>query len=152
MSEDKQTLVDQQQIKFNMAVTASLLVIGYLLNSWYIIAIAIVCQFSGAAGLSFAPYRILYTKLVVPIGLVIPKKIPDNHAPHQFAALVGGMFNLIGVIFLLNGMAVVGWIFIAIVLVLSLLNLFLGFCAGCFMYYILNKFGVPGFGKSPISN
>ena len=96
MSEAKPRLVDQHQIKFNMAMTASLLVIGFLLNSWIPVAIAVVCQFSGAAGLSFAPYRVLYTRLVVPSGLVKPNTIPDHHAPHRFGALVGGLFNRIG--------------------------------------------------------
>ncbi len=150
MSEAQPTLVDQHQIKFNMAMTASLLVIGFLLNSWIPVAIAIVCQFSGAAGLSFAPYRVLYTRLIVPGGLVKPDKIPDHHTPHRFAALVGGLFDLIGLILLLAGVTVAGWIFIAIVFVLSNLNLWLGFCAGCFMYYMLNKLGVPGFVYSPV--
>ena len=152
MSEKQETLIDQNQIKFNMAMTASLLIIGYLLNSWILIAIAIVCQFSGAAGLSFAPYRIIYTYIVVPIGIMKPNKIPDNHTPHRFAALVAGLFNLIGVILILVGMSIVGWIFIGIIFLFSILNLFLGFCVGCFMYYIFNKLGIPGFSKSPVES
>ena len=152
MSETDSTLVDQNQIKFNMAMTASLLGIAYLLNSWIPVGIAIICQFSGAAGLSISPYRILYVHLVVPGGLMKPNEIPDHHAPHRFAAMVGGLFNLIGIILLLTGMVIPGWIFIAIVFVLSILNLFLSFCAGCFMYYIFNKLGVPGFNRPPVGN
>ena len=133
-------------------MTALLLVIAYLLNSWIPVAIAIVCQFSSAAGLSFAPYSIIYIHLIVPGGLMKPNKIPDHHAPHRFAAMVGGLFNLIGLILLLMGITIPGWIFIAIVFVLSILNLFLNFCAGCFMYYIFNKFGIPGFNSSPVGN
>lgn len=151
MSKVQSTLVDQHQIKFNMAMTASLLAIGFLLDSWIPVAIAIVCQFSGAAGLSFAPYRVLYTRLVVPGRLVKPNKIPDHHTPHRFGALVGGVFDLIGLILLLAGATFAGWIFIAIVFVLSNLNLWLSFCAGCFMYYMFNKLGVPGFIYSPVS-
>ena len=151
MSESQVTLIDQNQIKFNMAITALLLIIGYLLNDWIPVAIAIVCQFSGAAGLSFAPYRLLYSGIVLPAGLAKPNKIPDNHAPHRFASFIGGLFNLIGLILIVSGFQIIGWIFIGIVFVLSILNLFLGFCAGCFMYYIMNKLGVPGFRHSPIS-
>jgi hypothetical protein len=150
MSETKVTLVDQNQIKFNMAITASLLIIAYLLNNWIPVAIAIVCQFSGAAGLTFAPYRILYVHVVKRFGIMKPNEIPDNHAPHRFAAVVGGVFNLIGVILLMAGMDVIGWLFIGIVFVLSMLNLLLNFCAGCFMYYMFNKFGIPGFSHSPV--
>jgi hypothetical protein len=37
-----------------------------------------------------------------------------------------------------------------VVVVLAALNLFLGFCAGCFVYYQLNRLGVPGFQYSPV--
>jgi hypothetical protein len=30
--------------------------------------------------------------------------------------------------------------------------LWLGFCAGCFMYYLLNKAGVPGFIYAPVGS
>jgi hypothetical protein len=152
MSETQVTLVDQNQIKFNMALTASLLIIGYLLNNWIPVAVAIVCQFSGALGLSFAPFRVIYTRIVLPAGIMKPNEIPDNHAAHRFASVVGGLFDLIGVILILAGMSIAGWIFIGIVFLLSILNLFLGFCAGCFMYYILNKLGIPGFSHSLVKS
>ncbi len=151
MEEKKETLVDQKQIKFNMAVTAILLALAYLLNSWIPVAVAITCQFAGSFGLSFAPYRLLYIGLIVPSGLIKPKKIPDNHAPHRFAAFVGGLFNVIGLVLILLGFDIIGWVFVGIVFVLSILNLFLAFCAGCFMYYMLNKFGVPGFKHAEVS-
>lgn len=38
---------------------------------------------------------------------------------------------------------VVGWVLAWIVMVLAAINLFLGFCAGCFMYYQLERrFGI----------
>ena len=150
MKEEQPTLVDQQQIKFNMAATALILISGYLLNNWILVAIAIFCQFSGSLGLSISPYRLLYKYLMLPMGLVKPNPIPDNHAPHRFAAFIGGLFNVIGLYLIIAGYDIAGWIFVGIVFVLSLLNLFLGFCAGCFMYYIMNKLGVPGFKYSKI--
>ena len=150
MKEEQSSLVDQQQIKFNMAATALLLTSGYLLNNWIFVAIAIFCQITGSIGLSIAPYRLLYKTLMLPMGLVKPNPIPDHHAPHRFAALVGAIFNVLGLYLILTGSNTAGWVFVGIVFVLSLLNLFLGFCAGCFMYYILNKLGVPGFKYSKI--
>ena len=78
MEKNQPTLVDQNQIKFNMAVTALLLALAYLLNSWVPVAVAIVCQFTGSLGLLFAPYRLLYIGLIVPSGLVKPNAIPDK--------------------------------------------------------------------------
>ena len=51
--------------------------------------------------------------------------------------------------FLLNVNAF-GWIFTMIVIFLAGLNLFLGFCMGCTLYYWLARWGVPGFDKTPI--
>ena len=42
--------------------------------------------------------------------------------------------------------AALAWLVIG----LAALNLFVGFCAGCFVYYRLNRLGVPGFTQSPI--
>jgi len=42
----------------------------------------------------------------------------------------------------------VGWALIIVVIVLASLNLFAGWCAGCTMYYWLNRLGVPGFTRS----
>ncbi len=36
-----------------------------------------------------------------------------------------------------------------LVAALAALNLFVGFCAGCFMYYMLARLRVPGFSKAP---
>ena len=42
------------------------------------------------------------------------------------------------------------WVMVGLVIVLAALNLFLGFCAGCFVYYQLSKLGVPGFDRRPM--
>jgi hypothetical protein len=56
------------------------------------------------------------------------------------------------VIALLAGPPVLGWTLVWLVIVLAGLNLFLGFCAGCFLYYQLNKLSVPGFGRGPVDS
>ena len=42
------------------------------------------------------------------------------------------------------------WALIAFVALLALTYLLLNFCGGCFIYYQLNRLGVPGFRHSPI--
>ena len=53
---------------------------------------------------------------------------------------------------LLLGYAVLGWALTWLVIVLAGLNLFLGFCAGCFVYYQLARLGVPGFDRQPLAS
>jgi hypothetical protein len=45
--------------------------------------------------------------------------------------------------------AILGWALAWLVIALAALNLFLGFCAGCAIYYWLHRLNVPGFVKAP---
>ena len=76
--------------------------------------------------------------------------IEDNPEPHRFAQGFGGSVLLLALLSLLMGQAVLGWALAWLVAGLAALNLFLGFCAGCFVYYQLNRLGVPGFRYSRI--
>lgn len=142
--------VDQNGLKTGMAITIVLLIAAFILNSPLLVAIVAVCQLIGAAALPFAPYKLIYDYAVKPAGIVRPKVITDNPEPHRFAMLVGGIFNLAGVLLLLAGMTAAGWVPVWIVIALANLNFWLNFCAGCWMYYQFNRLGVPGFTVSPI--
>jgi hypothetical protein len=49
----------------------------------------------------------------------------------------------------LVGASAGGWVLTWLVVVLAALNLFVGFCAGCAVYYWLNRLKAPGFTKAP---
>jgi zinc transporter ZupT len=55
---------------------------------------------------------------------------------------VGALFLLAASVFLLFGSPIVGWTLTWIVVALAAVNLLLNFCAGCFMYYLLDRFGL----------
>jgi amino acid transporter len=80
-----------------------------------------------------------------------PQVIQDNPEPHRFAMLVGGLFDGAAVMALLAGAPVLAWILVAIVVALANLNFWLDFCMGCWVYYQLNRLGVPGFSHAPIT-
>lgn len=91
----------------------------------------------------------MYAGFLKPRGIVKPDVIADNPQPHVFAQGMGGTVLLIGVIaFALNG-ALIGWALTWLVVALAALNLFGGFCAGCFVYYWLARLRVPGFVAQP---
>ena len=48
----------------------------------------------------------------------------------------------------LGGLSLLGWALAWLVIGLAALNLFAGFCAGCAVYYWLNRLQVPGFNQS----
>jgi hypothetical protein len=58
---------------------------------------------------------------------------------------------LAGTLALIAGVPVLGWALAWIVIALAALNLFTGFCAGCFVYYQLSKRGIPGFKVQPLN-
>jgi hypothetical protein len=95
-------------------------------------------------------FQWIYRSILKPAGLVKPDVIEDNPEPHRFAQGFGGTVLAAGVIALFLGQSLLGWALVWLVIALAALNLFLGFCAGCFVYYQLNRLGVPGFRYSPI--
>ncbi len=143
--------VDQNVIRTNQAFTVTLLALAFVLN------IPLLAGFNGAVILltALVPALGLYTRLyrhgLVPAGIIKPDVHVDNPEPHRFASLVGGTCTLLGVVFVSVGVPVAGWALIAMVIVLASLNLFASWCAGCLMYYWLDRLGVPGFDHAPLN-
>jgi uncharacterized RDD family membrane protein YckC len=78
--------------------------------------------------------------------------VNDNPEPHLFSQGLGAAFLVGSTVSLLAGAVVLGWVLAWIVIVLASLNLFGGFCVGCFVYYWLGRLHVPGFVKAPPPN
>jgi hypothetical protein len=142
--------VDQTGLKVGQASTIILLLLGFILNSWLLVAVVAIAQLLGALDAPYAPYRLLYTRLLKPSGIVKPNVIVDNPEPHRFAMLVGALFNTVATLALWLGAPALGWVLAWIVIALANLNFWLNFCVGCLMYYQLNRLGVPGFTRAPI--
>jgi len=142
--------LDQNGLKTGQALTILLLLAGFVLDSWLLVAIVALAQLLGAMAAPFAPYKLVYQHIVKPSGIVQPNIQPDHPEPHRFAMLLGFIFNGAATIALLTGAPVVGWMLVWLVIVLANLNFWLNFCAGCWMYYQLNRLGVPGFNRAPI--
>ena len=151
MMEQKQVRkLDQSGLKTGQALTIGLLVVAFLTNFWPLVALVALAQLLGGLGVPFAPYKLIYQYLIKPTGLVKPRIEIDNPEPHRFAMLVGTVFNTAATIALLNNAPLIGWVLVGIVVVLANLNFWVNFCAGCWMYYQLNRLGVPGFTKAPV--
>ena len=148
---DKLRSIDQTGLKSGMAATIVLLVLAFVFDSWPLVVFVALSQLLGALAMPFAPYKLFYMYLVKPSGLAKSHVVPDNPEPHRFALLVGALFDGAAVIALLANAPVLAWLLVGIVVVLSNLNLWLDFCMGCWVYYQLNRLGVPGFDYSSLS-
>lgn len=146
--------VDQSALKVNQAFIIGLLVLAFLLDAVWLVALVAVVMLVGTAVPALSLFKRIYQHILQPAGIIKPQVIEDNPEPHRFSQGLGGVFVALATLALLagqsGGLTAVGWALVWLVVILAGLNLFLGFCAGCFMYYQLNKLGVPGFRVSPI--
>lgn len=142
--------VDESALKVNQAFIIGLLLLAFVLDSVWLAAFVGGVMLLGTAVPGLSLFKRAYQHLLKPAGLVKPHVITDNPEPHRFAQGFGGVVVALAVIALIAGQPIIGWALVGLVIVLAALNLFLGFCAGCFVYYQLNRLGVPGFARSPI--
>jgi hypothetical protein len=142
--------VDQSSLKVNQALIIALLVLAFVLGSAWLVVFVAAVMLVGTAAPSLSLFKRVYQHVLRPAGLVKPDVIIDNPEPHRFAQGFGGVVLLGAIAALFGGATTLGWALVGLVVFLAALNLFLGFCAGCFVYYQLNKLGVPGFDHGPI--
>jgi hypothetical protein len=142
--------VDHSALKVNQAFIIAFLVLGFVLNTVWLVVFVAAVMLLGPAVPRLSLFKGIYSRVLKPSGVVKPQVVVDNPEPHRFAQGFGGVVLLGAVIALLAGATTLGWLLVGLVVVLAALNLFLGFCAGCFVYYQLSRLGVPGFDRRPI--
>ncbi len=144
--------VDHSALRTNQSFIIGLLLLAFVLNLPIGVAFVSAVMLLGTFFPQAALFKQFYLRILKPRGLVQPDVIEDNPEPHNFSQGLGGIFNLLATVALLVGAPVVGWGLAWIVIGLAALNLFAGFCVGCFIYYQLSQRNVPGFTQQPISS
>lgn len=134
--------VDQTAIKFNQASLITLTVLAYLLQLPWLVGFVALVLALGTINPQWALFQQFYRHVLAPRGLLKPRVVPDDPAPHRFAQGVGATFLVLSTLALYANLPVVGWGLAAVVVVLAAINLFFGFCAGCFLYYQLVRVGL----------
>lgn len=142
--------VDYSALRTNQAFIISLLLVAFVANLWWLVAFVSAVMLVGTAFTGLGLFKRIYRHVLKPVGIAKPDVVTDNPEPHNFSQGLGGAFLAGSTAALLLGAPVVGWILAWIVIALAALNLFGGFCVGCFMYYQLNKLGAPGFKRAPL--
>lgn len=135
--------VDTHLAKFSQACTVLLSALAFLLNQPVIVVLAALILLLSAVAPSISPFRLLYRYVVLPLHLMKPRIVEDDPAPHRFAQGVGATFLIASslLLYLTNALAL-GWALDLIVFALAGINLTVGFCAGCFVYYQLGRMGI----------
>lgn len=137
--------VDQMALKFNQASIIALLVLAFLFNSAWLVAFVAAVMIIGTLWPGAGLFKFIYSRWLKPAGLLKPDIIEDDPQPHLFAQGLGGLFLVLSASALWLGLPVLGWTLAGAVIALAAINLFLGFCLGCFIYYQLGRVGIkPG--------
>ena len=136
--------LDAHLLKFSQAWTFGLTALAFIVHQPWVVVVAALCLLISAAVPAAGPFRLLYRFVALPTRLLRPRVVEDDPAPHRFAQAIGATFLIASaaVLFLAPATATVGWTLDAIVFVLSFINFAFGFCAGCFVYYHLGRFGL----------
>lgn len=137
--------VDYSALRTNQGFVVLLLVVGFLLDSWHLVALVAAVLLLGAALPAANLFKSIYFYLLRPSGIARPDVREDDPAPHRFAQGVGGTVTIASAAALASGWGLLGWSLSGIVVALASLNLFAGVCVGCLLYYQLGRLGVPGF-------
>jgi len=117
-----------------VAVLAAVLITG---SAWLLAAQMLVFAIGAVAGLRYAPYGIVYRRLVRPrLG---PPAHTEAEAPPRFAQGVGMVFALGGVLGYAAGAAGIGMAFTALALVAAFLNAAFDICLGCQVYLFIQR-------------
>ena len=135
--------VDSHLGKFSQGSTVVLTALAFIFSQPFLVLITAIIMVLSAIAPAISPYRLLYKHVLVPAGLLKPRMVEDDPAPHRFAQGIGAIFLLASSIALLfTSASAVGWTLDLIVFALAGINLTIGFCAGCFVYYHLGRLGL----------
>ena len=137
--------LDRNTLRTNQAAIVALTVLAFVLGAevgrWLVLFTGLVLAL-GTLHPAFALFKQLHLRVLKPAGLLGPNVRAEDPMPHQFAQAVGAAFLLAAFVALLAGAVVVGWVLNWIVTALAFINLTVQFCAGCFVYYQLDRVGL----------
>lgn len=144
-------MVDHAALRTNQAFIIGLLVVAYVFDQVGLTAFVAVVMLIGTIWPGAGLFKLVYAK-VLRDRLVAPDVIRDNPEPHRFSQGFGAVVLIFALGLFAAGAAAAGWIVVGVVVALASLNLFAGFCAGCFLYYWLARLNVAGFTAQPIGD
>jgi hypothetical protein len=135
--------LDRSSIKFNQGAIVVLVSIAFLLNLYWLVAFVSLVMLIGTLFPKAGLFKLTYFYFFRPLGIIKSQIVKESNTPHLFAQGMGGV--VLAVAFLLLNFTdqnFIGWFLSLVVVALAFINLTTNFCAGCFIYYRLNKMGI----------
>ena len=145
------TTVDHAALRTNQAFIIGLLVIAFVFDAVFLVSFVAIVMAIGTIWPKAGLFKIVYQR-VLKGRVLAPDVIADNPQPHRFSQGFGAVVLGLALILFVAGARVAAWIVVGVVVALAALNLFLGFCAGCYLYYQLARANVAGFKAMPLGD
>ena len=131
--------VDPRGPRFSAWLTTVVLAVVLVTGWWPLLLIQTVIFAVGAfISLRFSPYGLLYRYVVAP--RLSPSAEREETPPLRFAQGVGFGFALVGTVGFVTGVTWLGVLATAFALIAALLNAAFGYCLGCQMYLLIQRF------------
>jgi hypothetical protein len=130
--------IDPRGPRFGAVITTIVLAVVLITGSAWLLGAQLGVFATGALfGLRYAPYGIVYRRLIRPrLG---PPARTEAEAPPRFSQGVGMVFAAAGVLGYALGATMVGTVFTAFALCAAFLNAAFDFCLGCQVYLFIQR-------------
>lgn len=139
--EDISEKIDKTSLKFNQVSIVILVGLAYLFNIQWLVAFVAAVLLMDTLFPGTGLFKLSYKHIIKPLKILNPNISFESKAPHQFAQGLGGSFLILSFILLQYlGSVFFGWAISFIVIALAFVNLTLDFCAGCFLFFQIQKF------------
>ncbi len=136
------TLVDRTALRVHQAAISGLLLLAFVVQQPWLVALVASVMTLGVISPRLALFQRLYRDLARPLGWLRPDLHPEDPAPHRFAQAIGAAVLILATLALGLGALFVGWALTLLVVTLATINLLFGFCAGCFIFFHLQRLGI----------
>lgn len=132
--------LDKTSLKFNQGCIVVFTGSAFLLNTYWLVAFVGVVLLLDTIIPGTGLFKLTYKNIIKPLKILKPQISEESRVPHQFAQGLGGSFLILSFILLQYlGFSIIGWAVSFIVIAFAFVNLTLDFCAGCFIYFQIQK-------------
>ena len=140
------TTVDHSALKVNQTGIVATVLVAFIGSYFYrpllvLIPLLSLVLLLGTFAPQLALFKQIYFKVLKPRGIVKPRPVQDRPEPHNFAQGMGGVVLAIASLFLVP-FPVVGLALSLLVAILAFINVAVGYCLGCQIYFQLGRAGL----------
>ncbi|MDH3308554.1 MAG: DUF4395 domain-containing protein, partial [Acidimicrobiia bacterium] len=130
--------VDHAALRTNQAFIIGLLALAFVVDLEALVVFVAAVMAIGTIWPRLGLFQAIY-RGVLRDRLIKPDVLHDNPEPHRFSQGFGAVVLGVALILFSSGWAAAAWSVVGVVVLLASINLFAGFCAGCFLYYWLAR-------------